>query len=71
MSWSARILIVLLAGIGACAHPETAPASELRSSNQLPGLIDQDSEKVTITNIGTAALSISYLDGAWKTIQIP
>lgn len=71
MSWSTPILIVLFAAIGACAHIEAARASELRSSNQLPGLIDQDSEKVTITNIGTSALSISYLDGAWKTIQIP
>lgn len=71
MTQGTPILIAFLAAIGACVLPPTAGASELRSSNQLPGLIDQDTEKVTVTNIGTATLNISYLDGAWKTVQIP
>ena len=71
MSRSTQILIIFLAGISAFADPATAQTIGLRSTNQLPGLIDQDSEKVTIANVGTAALSILYLDGDWKTIQIP
>jgi len=34
-------------------------------------MIDQNAAKVIISNIGTTALSILYLDGAWKAIQIP
>jgi hypothetical protein len=37
----------------------------------MPGLIPPESSRVIIANIGTAALNISYLDGVWKTIQIP
>jgi hypothetical protein len=70
MSWG-RLLIVVLAGIGACAHPSSARAQAFRSIDQVPGMIDQDAEKVIIANIGTSALSLSYLDGVWKTIQIP
>jgi hypothetical protein len=71
MSRTAYILIVVLAAAGACALPPTARAQQLRSTDQLPGLTDQQSDKVTISNIGNAALNISYLDGDWKTIQIP
>ena len=71
MSRSTSILIVFLAGIQALAHLTTAPASELRSSNQLPDMIEQDSDKITITNIGTADLNILYLEESWKPIQVP
>jgi hypothetical protein len=43
---------------------------QLRSVNQMPALIDLDSTKVAIANLGTANLSIQYLDGVWKTVQI-
>jgi hypothetical protein len=69
MSWP--ILVLVLAGIAACAHPAAAPAQEFRSINQLPGLTSQNAEKFIISNIGTVALNILYLDGDWKTIQIP
>ena len=45
-------------------------AQDLRSTNQVPGLIDQASDQVTITNMGTASLSILYFDGAWKPAAI-
>jgi hypothetical protein len=70
MSWGG-LLIVILAGIGAFAHPASAQTQEFRSINQMPGMIDQDTAKVIIANIGAAALNISYLDGVWKTTQIP
>jgi hypothetical protein len=79
MSWG-RLLIVVLVGVGTWfgstwahtwSHPAGARAEQFRSIDQLPGMIDQDDTKVTISNIGTEALSILYLDGAWKTIQIP
>jgi hypothetical protein len=53
------------------AQPSAAWAQQLRSTNQMPGLIDLDSTKVAIANLGTADLSIQYLDGTWKTVQIP
>ena len=72
MSRTTSILIVVLAAaVSACIRPMSARASELRSVDQLPGLIDQDSAKITISNIGTATLSLLYMDGDWKTIQIP
>ena len=37
----------------------------------MPGMIDESAAKVIILKLGTAALNISYLDGVWKTIQIP
>jgi hypothetical protein len=71
MSWG-RLLIAVLAGIGACANPASARAQEFRSIDQWPSMIDQNAAKVIIANIGTVALSILYLDdGTWKTIQIP
>ena len=70
MNWG-RVFIVVFAGIAACAHPLSAGAQKFRSTDQIPGMIGQDAEKVTIANIGTTALSLSYLDGVWKTIQIP
>ena len=41
-------------------------AQQLRSINQMPGLVDLESTKVYIANLGTADLSILYLDGTWK-----
>ena len=61
--------LVILAGIGAWAH--LASAQEFRSINQMPGMIDESAAKVIILKLGTAALNVSYLDGVWKTIQIP
>jgi hypothetical protein len=37
----------------------------------MPDRIQQYDTNVIVPNIGTAALNISYLDGVWKTIQIP
>jgi hypothetical protein len=71
MSRTTSILMVVLAVVSACIPPMSARAGELRSVDQMPGLIDQDSEKITIANIGTATLSLLYMDGDWKTIQIP
>jgi hypothetical protein len=34
-------------------------------------MIEHESAKINIAKIGTLALTISYLDGDWKTIQIP
>jgi hypothetical protein len=70
MSW-ARLLTAVMICIGACSHPARAEAVNLRSIDQMPGMIDQDTAKVTIANIGTVALSILYLDGTWKTVEIP
>lgn len=68
MSWG-RLFIVVLAGVCPWAH--LTNAQEFRSINQMPGMIDQSAAKVIISNIGTAALNISYLDEVWKTIQTP
>ena len=51
-------------------QPSTAWAQQLRSTNQMPDMVDLDSTKVAIANLGTADLSIQYLDGTWKTVQI-
>jgi hypothetical protein len=65
-------LFAVLAGIAACLQPAFLVAQEFRAINQLPGLIDPDqSSKVVLSNVGTTALSVAYLDGDWKTIQIP
>jgi len=65
------LLIVVLAGVAACIHPASARAQGFRSIDQMPAMIDKDDAKVVISNIGTVALNISYLDGVWKSIQIP
>jgi hypothetical protein len=71
MSRTTSILIVVLAIVSACIPPMSARATELRSVDQMPALPPPDSEKITIANIGTATLSLLYMDGDWKTIQIP
>jgi hypothetical protein len=63
-----RILALVLFVTGAAM--QVAVAQNLRSTNQVPGLIDQVSDKVSITNMGTAALNILYWDGAWKPVEI-
>lgn len=69
---SVRLLIIfLIAGIGPCSHPASARAQTFRSINQMPAMIDQNAANVIVSNIGTVMLSISYMDGVWKTIQIP
>jgi len=71
MSWRTLILTVALSITAACAHAAAARAIELRSTNQMPDMVDQNADKVAISNIGNATLSISYLEGDWKTVQIP
>ena len=63
-----RILAVVLLVTGAAV--QVAVAQNLRSTNQVPGLIDQASDKVTITNMGNTGLNILYWDGAWKPLAI-
>jgi hypothetical protein len=71
MSWRTLILTAALSITAACVHAATARAIELRSTDQMPDMIDQNTGTVAISNIGNATLSISYLDGDWKTVQIP
>jgi hypothetical protein len=71
MSWRILILTVALSITAACAHAAAARAIELRSTNQMPDMVDQNADKVAISNIGNATLNISYLEGDWKTVQIP
>src|SRR5258708_2572341 len=69
MSWG-RLFIVAFAGICACVNPGSAQ-TQFHSIDQWPGMIDPNAGEVTVANIAAAALSISYLDGVWKVIQIP
>ena len=64
------ILALLLFATGAAVDVAVAETTNLRSSNQVPGLSEQASDKVTITNMGTTALKILYSDGAWKQVEI-
>jgi hypothetical protein len=69
MKTAMRILALLLFVTGAAVDVAVAQ-TQLRSSNQVPGLIDQVSDKVTITNLGADAVTIRYWDGAWKPAEI-
>ena len=71
MNWRTAILSVAVSIIAACGNPAAADAIELRSTNQMPQMVDQNSDKVAISNIGNSALNISYLDGDWKSVQVP
>ena len=64
-------LTVALSITAASVHAAAARAIELRSTDQMPDMIDQNIDTVAISNIGNATLSISYLEGDWKTVQIP
>src|ERR1043166_6937865 len=70
MSWT-RVLIFTLAAVGASVSPASLLALEFRSINQWPRMVKQDAGKVIIANISAAALSISYLQEGWKSVQIP
>ena len=70
MKEATRLLAILCCIIGAGAPAALAQGVELRSTNQVPGLLDLSTDKVTITNYGNSALTIKYLDGDWKTVQI-
>jgi hypothetical protein len=68
MRWS-RIII---SGLLLVAAPLAAVwAQQLRSINQMPALVDHESTMVHIANLGTVDLSMLYLDGTWKPVQIP
>ena len=72
MRWPTPILTIAVSIAAASANPATtARAIELRSTNQMPEMVDQNADKVAISNIGNAALNISYLEGDWKSVQIP
>ena len=71
MTWRTPILTIALSIIAASASPAAARAIELRSTNQMPQMVDQNADKVAISNIGNSALNISYLEGDWKLVQIP
>ena len=72
MNWPTPILTIAVSIAAASANPATtARAIELRSTNQMPEMVDQNADKVAISNIGNAALNISYLEGDWKSVQIP
>jgi|SRR5271170_507386 len=70
MIFGTTSLIVFLAfTAGASLVP--ALALDLHSSNQMPELIEQSSDSVSITNIGNSDLNISYKEGTPTNIQIP
>jgi hypothetical protein len=71
MSFRILILTVVLSITAVSVHAASALAIELRSTNQMPEMVDQNADKVVIANIGNAALNISYLEGDWKSVQIP
>jgi hypothetical protein len=70
MSKGMRILALVASIIGAGAN--MALAQELRSTNQVPGLLGQASDEITITNMDdNKVVNIDYLaDNAWKSVQI-
>jgi hypothetical protein len=68
MSKGIRILALVASMIGAGAN--MAIAQELRSTNQVPGLLGQRSDEITITNTNLKAVNIVYWDGDWKPIEI-
>jgi hypothetical protein len=71
MSRWGRLFILVMACVGACQNLASAEAEKFHSVDQMPGMINQDAATVNIANIGTVALSILYLDGTWKTVEIP
>ncbi len=67
-----RIFALLASFIGAGVNAALAQAlaQDLRSTNQVPGLVGQQSDEISITNVNTKPVSIVYWDGAWKPIEI-
>lgn len=71
MSKGIRTLALLAAVIGAGANMALGQTIELRSSNQVPGLLGQTSNEVTITNMDdNKAAKIFYLDNGWPSVEI-
>jgi hypothetical protein len=70
MKTGMRILALVLFVTGAAVDVAVAQTLDLRSKNQVPGLIDQVSDTVTLTNRGADAVNILYWDGAWKPVEI-
>lgn len=68
MSRGMRILALAAAIVAAGVN--MAIAQELRSSNQVPGLLGQKSDEITITNVNPKPVNIVYWDGDWKPIEI-
>ena len=71
MSWRTPILTFAVSIIAAFANPATARAIELRSTNQMPGWSTRTPTRSPSQTSATAALNISYLEGDWKSVQIP
>jgi hypothetical protein len=71
MSKGMRILALVAAVIGAGTTMALGQTIELRSSNQVPGLLGQTSNEVTITNMDDSKVAkIFYLDTAWNPIEL-
>lgn len=73
MSNALRMLALVSLAIGAGANITLAqPTEQLRlpSVNQVPGLSDQMSDKVAITNLGEITFKVLYFENAWKTTDI-
>jgi hypothetical protein len=69
MSKGIRILALVASIIGAGLN--MAVAQELRSTNQVPGLLGQAADEITITNMDdNKAVDLVYLDTSWKPVQI-
>lgn len=65
-------ILACIAGLLLAVEPaDNAWAEQFRRIDQFPGLIDQDDSKIKVANLGTVDLSMMYLDGDWKTIQVP
>jgi hypothetical protein len=71
MSKGMQILALAASVIGAGVNLALAQTVKLESQNQVPGLSDQMSDKVAITNLGSIPIRIQYLkDNAWPTVEI-
>ena len=71
MSWRMPILHIAVSIAAACATPATsARAIEPRSTNQALDMVDQNADKVAISNLANTALKISYLEGDWKSVEV-
>jgi hypothetical protein len=63
----ALVAAAIVAGTTMCLGQEI----ELRSTNQVPGLLGQVSNEVTITNLDDSKVAkIFYLDNAWTPTEI-
>ena len=67
MRWR-DIALPLLLYLTAAAFPAHA---ELRSINQMPRLLDQNSDSVTVANVSASTLRFQYFSGTWKLVELP